>query len=104
MAYHRRFCTDTRIQRPLNVYSPRIRQDGLYGRVVPRYIQQALSGKDITIHGDGMQTRSFLYVSDWVDATWRMITLDRLNGDIFNVESPDKITILKLANLIVNMT
>ena len=47
MAYHRKFGTDTRIQRPYNVYGPKIRPDGLYGRVVPRFIQQALSGKDI---------------------------------------------------------
>ncbi len=70
MAYHRKFGLDTRIQRPFNVYGPRIRPDGLYGRVVPRFIQQALSGDEINVHGDGKQTRSFLYVEDWVDATW----------------------------------
>ena len=101
MAYHRKFGTDTRIQRPFNVYGPRIRSDGLYGRVIPRFVQQALSDKDITIHGDGRQTRSFLYVSDWVEATWRMITRDGLDGEIFNVGSPSEITILELANLIV---
>ena len=101
MAYHRKFGLDTRIQRPFNVYGPRIRPDGLYGRVVPRFIQQALSNENLTIHGDGKQTRSFLYVDDWVDATWRMITMDGLDGDIFNIGSPDEITILELANLIV---
>lgn len=101
MAYHRKFGLDIRIQRPFNVYGPRIRPDGLYGRVVPRFIQQALNGGNITIHGDGKQTRSFLYVEDWVNATWRMITMDGLNGHIFNVGSPDEITILELANMIV---
>lgn len=101
MAYHRKFGLDTRIQRPFNVYGPRIRPDGLYGRVVPRFIQQALSNENLTIHGDGKQTRSFLYVDDWVDATWRMITMDGLSGEIFNIGSPDEITILELANLIV---
>lgn len=104
MAYHRKFGLDTRIQRPFNVYGPRIRPDGLYGRVIPRFIQQALNGDEITIHGDGKQTRSFLYVDDWVNATWRMITLDGLDGDIFNIGSPDEITILDLANLIVKNT
>jgi UDP-glucuronate decarboxylase len=101
MAYHRKFGIDTRIQRPFNVYGPRIRPDGLYGRVVPRFIQQALNGENITIHGDGKQTRSFLYVDDWVDATWRMIIKEGLNGDIFNIGSSDEVTILELANLIV---
>lgn len=104
MAYHRKFGLDTRIQRPFNVYGPGIRPDGLYGRVVPRFIQQALNGDEITIHGDGKQTRSFLYVDDWVDATWRMITMDDLDGNIFNIGSPDEITILELANLIVKKT
>ena len=104
MAYHRKFGLDTRIQRPFNVYGPRIRADGLYGRVIPRFIQQALNRDEITIHGDGKQTRSFLYVDDWVDATWRMITMDDLDGDIFNIGSPDEITILELANLIVKKT
>ena len=101
MAYHRKFGLDTRIQRPFNVYGPRIRPDGLYGRVVPRFIQQALNGENITIHGDGKQTRSFLYVDDWVDATWRMISDEGLNGEIFNIGSSDEITILELANLII---
>ena len=103
MAYHRKFGIDTRIQRPFNVYGPRIRPDGFYGRVIPRFIQQALNGDDITIHGDGKQTRSFLYVDDWVDATWRLVTMDNLDGDIFNIGSPDEIPILKLANLIAKM-
>ena len=104
MAYHRKFGLDTRIQRPFNVYGPRIRPDGLYGRVVPRFIQQALNGEKLTIHGDGKQTRSFLYVDDWIEATWRMITMEGLDGDIFNIGSTDEITILELANLILKMT
>ena len=104
MAYHRKFGLDTRIQRPFNVYGPRIRTDGLYGRVIPRFIQQALNCDEITIHGTGKQTRSFLYVDDWVDATWRMITMNDLDGDIFNIGSPTEITILELANLIVKKT
>ena len=104
MAYHRKFGLDIRIQRPFNVYGPRIRPDGLYGRVIPRFIQQALNGDEITIHGNGKQTRSFLYVDDWVDATWRMITMNGLDGGILNIGSPDEITIIDLAHLIIEKT
>ena len=102
MAYHRKYGMDTRIQRPFNVYGPRIRPDGLYGRVIPRFIQQALNNEDITLHGNGMQTRSFLYVDDWINATWRMITFDDISGEIFNIGSPEEISILELAHTIVN--
>ena len=63
-----------------------------------------MSGHEITIHGDGKQTRSFLFVGDWVEATWQMITMDNLDGEIFNIGSPNEITILELANIIVNIT
>jgi len=100
MAYHRKFKLDTRIQRPFNVYGPRIRPDGIYGRVIPRFILQGLRGEDITIHGDGTQTRSFLYIDDWIEATWKMITLDGFNGQIFNIGSVKEISIFELAKLI----
>ncbi|MHB1507122.1 MAG: NAD-dependent epimerase/dehydratase family protein [Cuniculiplasma sp.] len=101
MAFHRKYNIDTRIQRPFNVYGPRIRPDGQYGRVIPRFLQQAISGVDITIHGSGEQTRSFLYVSDWVDATWKMITNDDISGEIVNIGSGNEITIINLAKLII---
>ena len=104
MAYHRKFDIDTRIQRPFNIYGPRIRPDGLYGRVIPRFIQQAIKGDEITIHGEGTQTRSFLYVDDWVDATWRMLTMDGLDGEIFNIGSSEEVTIIDLANIILKKT
>lgn len=100
MAYHRKFNLDTRIQRPFNVYGPRIRPDGIYGRVIPRFIMQALRNEDITIHGDGNQTRSFLYIDDWIDATWKMITQDGINGEIFNVGSTKEFSIIEIAQLI----
>ncbi|MGP6221079.1 NAD-dependent epimerase/dehydratase family protein [Caldiplasma sukawensis] len=100
MAYHRKFNLDTRIQRPFNVYGPRIRPDGIYGRVIPRFIMQALKNEDITIHGDGSQTRSFLFIDDWIDATWKMITQDGINGEIFNIGSTKEFSILEIARLI----
>ncbi|MEM3592613.1 MAG: NAD-dependent epimerase/dehydratase family protein, partial [Candidatus Micrarchaeia archaeon] len=68
MAYYREFGVDTRIQRPFNVFGPRMREDGEYGRVIPRFITQALNNENLTIFGNGKQTRSFLYIDDWVEA------------------------------------
>ena len=103
MAFHRKHNLDTRIQRPFNVYGPRIRPDGQYGRVIPRFLQQAISGEDITIHGSGEQTRSFLYVSDWVDATWKMIMSDKISGEVFNIGSGKEISVIDLAKLIAKL-
>lgn len=104
MAYHRKYSLDTIIQRPFNVYGPRIRLDGQYGRVIPRFLKQALSGEDITINGDGSQTRSFLFIDDWIDATWKMIAQNDLSGVVLNVGSSDEITIKRLAELVLKMT
>ena len=104
MAYHREYGLDVRIQRPFNVYGPRIREDGFYGRVIPRFIFQALSNKPMTIHGSGKQTRSFLYISDWVEASWSLINIKRPNYRIINIGSSDEITILELAKKIKILT
>lgn len=103
MAYLRENDVDVRIQRPFNTYGPGIRVDGTYGRVIPRFIQQALNGENITIHGDGQQTRSFLYVDDWTDATWKMLKM-KVKGEIFNIGSTRQISILELAHKIKNLT
>jgi len=104
MAYMRQYKLDTRIQRPFNVYGPGIRPDGQYGRVVPRFILQALKDEDITIHGKGNQTRSFLYIDDWLEATWRFLTTPGLKGEILNIGSNVEITILDLAKMIIDIT
>ena len=104
MAYCREYNIDVRIERPFNVYGPGIRPDGLYGRVIPRFILSALRGDDITIFGDGSQTRSFLYIDDWLDATWKLLNTPGLSGEIFNVGSVSEITINSLANTIIDLT
>src|SRR5215510_4207615 len=71
MAYHRYHGLNTRIVRIFNTYGPRMRLND--GRVVPNFIQQALRGEPLTVYGDGSQTRSFMYVSDLVDAIWRLM-------------------------------
>ncbi len=103
MAYARQYNLRARIQRPFNVYGPRIRPDGQYGRVIPRFISQALEAKKITIHGDGKQTRSFLYVDDWIKATENMLFNDNLDGEVFNVGSSDQISIIDLAYKICSL-
>lgn len=104
MAYHRQYEMDVRTERPFNVYGPGIRADGLYGRVIPRFILSALKGEDITIFGDGNQTRSFLYIDDWVDATWKIMNFPGLSGEVFNVGSISEITINTLAKTIIDLT
>ncbi len=104
MAYHREYSLDVRIQRPFNVYGPRIREDGFYGRVIPRFIAQALDNSPLTIHGNGLQTRSFLYVQDWLDATWKYLTIDQPEHRILNIGSEEQMTILKLAEYVRELT
>ncbi|ADB86769.1 NAD-dependent epimerase/dehydratase family protein [Saccharolobus islandicus] len=104
MSYFREYGLDVRIQRPFNVYGPRLREDGSYGRVVSRFIYQALKGEDITIFGDGNQTRAFLYVSDWIEATKKMLFTQGLKGEVFNVGSDKEVKIIDLAKMIIRLT
>ena len=104
MAYHRQYNLDTRIQRPFNVYGPRIRPDGEYGRVIPRFINWSLKNEDIKIFGDGEQTRSFLYIDDWVEGTWRFLTGNNLGGEVINIGSNSEITINGFAERINRLT
>ena len=104
MSYERAYGLDVRIQRPFNVYGPRIRADGFYGRVIPRFIMQALENKPLTVHGDGMQTRSFLYISDWLEATWKLITIKEPRYRVINIGSDKEISITELAKLIKSIT
>lgn len=103
MAYYREYGLDVRIQRPFNVYGPRIREDGQYGRVIPRFIVQALKNQPLTVHGDGKQTRAFLYIDDWIKATWKFLT-GNYKGEVINVGSDKEITILELAEKIISLT
>ncbi len=103
MSYYREYDLDVRIQRPFNVYGPRLREDGSYGRVVSRFIYQALKGEDLTIFGDGNQTRAFLYVDDWVEGTLKMLGKG-LKGEIFNIGSDKEVKIIDLAKTIILIT
>jgi len=99
MAYHRYHKVDTRIVRIFNTYGPRMRIND--GRVVPNFIGQALRGEDITIYGDGSQTRSFCYVSDEVEGLYRLIMSDYSLP--VNIGNPREHTILEFARIILKM-
>jgi len=103
MAYYRKYGLDVRIQRPFNVYGPRIREDGQYGRVIPRFIVQALKNEPLTVHGDGMQTRAFLYIIDWLEATCKFL-IGKYKGEIINIGSDKEIAIIDLAKKIISLT
>ncbi len=100
MAYHRYHNIDTRIVRIFNTYGPRMRLDD--GRVVPNFIGQALRGEPLTIYGDGLQTRSFTYVSDEVEGIYRLLMSDE--HDPVNIGNPQEMTIVAFADLINELT
>lgn len=104
MAYLRQHDVDVRIVRIFNTYGPRMRADGFYGRVVPRFIVQALHNKSITIFGDGSQTRSFCYVTDQIEGLLRFLAKDNLKGQVINIGNPIELSIADLAGLIKKIT
>ncbi|GMV64717.1 MAG: SDR family oxidoreductase [Candidatus Omnitrophica bacterium] len=93
MAYHRTHGVETRIVRIFNTYGPRMRLHD--GRVVPAFIAQALRGEELTVFGDGRQTRSFCFVSDLIEGILRLAASD-YSGPV-NIGNPDEFTILELA-------
>ncbi len=99
-AYKREYGTDARIVRIFNTYGPRMRGDGIYGRAVPRFLDQAFNGKNITVFGDGMQTRSFCYVSDQVEGLMRYILCNLPSETVINIGNNHEITILELIKVI----
>ena len=101
MDYHRQSRVDIRIVRIFNTYGPRMLPDD--GRVVSNFIVQALKGKEITVYGDGSQTRSFCYVDDLVEGLVRMMECEKFTGPV-NLGNPDEYTILDFAKKIVAMT
>jgi UDP-glucuronate decarboxylase len=103
IGYKTQYGIDVRIARIFNTYGPRL--DGLssYSRVISRFIAQALENKDITVHGDGNQTRSFSYVTDTVTALLRFVDKRKLGGVVLNIGNPEEVTITQLAKIIRKM-
>jgi UDP-glucuronate decarboxylase len=100
VAYHRNHDVDVRTVRIFNTYGPRMRPDD--GRVIPNFVTQALNDQPITVHGDGSQTRSFTYVDDLIRAFRMYMLEDGLNGEVINVGSQKEITILELAETVID--
>lgn len=104
IAYRMQHDLDVRIARIFNTYGPRMRAEGVYGRVVPRFIVQALHNEPITVFGDGTQTRSFCYVTDQIEGLLRLAFSERAKGEVVNIGSDEEITILELAKLVNELT
>jgi len=100
MAYHRHHGVDVRIVRIFNTFGPRMRIDD--GRAIPNFFTQALRGQDITVYGDGSQTRSICYVDDLVEGIWRLLRSEYV-GPV-NIGSQAEVSMLELAQKIVKMT
>lgn len=100
MAYHTYHGVETRIIRIFNTYGPRMRLND--GRVLPAFIGQALRGEDLTIFGDGSQTRSFCYVADLVEGIYRLLHSDYVQP--VNIGNPSEITIKEFAEEIIKLT
>lgn len=100
MAYHRYHSLDTRIVRIFNTYGPRMRLDD--GRALPTFFSQALKGEDITVYGDGRQTRSFCYVSDLIDGIYKLLISNETTP--VNIGNPEEITIVDFAKEVISLT
>jgi UDP-glucuronate decarboxylase len=99
--YHRKYNIPIKIARIFNTYGPQMSKDD--GRVVSNFINQCLDNKDITIYGNGSQTRSFCYVKDTVKGLVALMDVDQYIKPV-NIGNPNEITILMLANIIKNIT
>ena len=100
MAYHRYHGIDTRIARIFNTYGPRMRMKD--GRVVPAFVCQALKGEDLTVFGEGNQTRSFCYVSDLIDGIYQLLMSEEVNPT--NIGNPKEMSVLEFAQEIIRIT
>jgi dTDP-glucose 4,6-dehydratase len=100
MAYHRFHGVQTRIVRIFNTYGPRMRVED--GRAIPAFLSQALKNEDVTVFGDGSQTRSLCYVSDLVEGIYRLMMSDEVNP--VNIGNPNEMTIQQLAEEVIKIT
>ncbi len=100
MAYHRYHKVETRIVRIFNTYGPRMRLND--GRALPAFMSQALRGEDITVFGDGSQTRSFCFVDDLIEGIWRLLHSDEIMPT--NIGNPAEMTILQFARKVAELT
>jgi UDP-glucuronate decarboxylase len=100
--YYHLFNVKVKVARIFNTYSAGLRNDD--GRVISNFITQALRGENITVYGDGTQTRSFCYVDDTINALLLMMENEKATGEIINIGNPEEISVLKLAKLVKDLT
>jgi nucleoside-diphosphate-sugar epimerase len=98
MAYRRRYGMNVVIARIFNTYGPRMRLED--GRVVPNFVKQAVVNEQLTVYGDGSQTRSFCYIDDMVEGLLRLMSASQLVGEVVNLGNPRELTVLELAKVI----
>lgn len=104
VAYSKQYGLSVRIPRIFNSYGPRLREDGLYGRALSRFIHQALTNQPITVFGDGSQTRSFCYITDTVSGLMLLVASEKAKGEVVNVGNTREVSILELASRILEIT
>lgn len=102
MNYYRMNSLDVRIVRIFNTYGPRMKLND--GRVVPNFISQALQNEDLTVYGDGTQTRSFCYVDDLIEGIFKISNTANLDGEVVNLGNPDEYRIVDFANIVLEKT
>lgn len=100
--YHRLYGVRAKVVRIFNTYAAGLRNDD--GRVISNFVTQVLTGKDITVYGDGSQTRSFCYVEDTLRALRLMMESDQATGEIINVGNPNEYTVLEVAHMVKRLT
>jgi nucleoside-diphosphate-sugar epimerase len=103
-AYRIEHGLDTRILRIFNTFGPRMRPGDLYGRVISRFVDQALNSQPLTVFGDGTQTRSFSYVSDTVEGIVKAMWVDEASGEVLNLGSSVETRIVDLAKMVLKFT
>lgn len=106
ISYFRKNNLPVRIARIFNTYGPRldVKSTSQYGRVVVKFISQALNNKPVTVYGDGSQTRSFCYVADLIEGLFRLLLTPSIDGEVINLGNTMEISILDLAKLIIKLT
>jgi UDP-glucose 4-epimerase len=102
LGFHQERDLDCVIARFFNTVGPR--QQGQYGMVIPRFVGRALAGEPLEVHGDGMQTRSFCHVQDTIRAVRGLMEASEISGEIFNIGSAERVSILELANRVLTRT
>lgn len=104
IAFYKEYDVDVRIARIFNTYGPRLDPGAPYSRVVTRFVERALKGLPLEVHGDGLQTRSFTFISDTVRALLKLGCCEKCSGDVLNVGNDEEVTIRELAELVLKLT